>query len=135
MIAEMNERFEQGIRLFNLGKFFEAHELWEDNWKAAEGPARLFFQGIIQAAVALLHAQRGNYAGAVSVYLKSRGNLAQIPAIWMAIDLDQFRSDLTRYFEAIQGNLDGQRERPKPSRSNQIGLTLPTIQRWPSYPY
>ena len=29
------ERFELGIQSFNQGNFFEAHELWEEDWKVA----------------------------------------------------------------------------------------------------
>jgi uncharacterized protein len=136
MTPEVEEGFEKGIRSFNQGNFFEAHELWEENWKAAEGEARLFFQGIIQAAVALLHAQRGNYTGAISVYFKSRQNLAQIPPIWMGIDLEQFRSDLTRYFAAIQTAFDSERNHCEPGSSQQEAYAQrpPTIGRRPPRP-
>jgi predicted metal-dependent hydrolase len=131
---EIKERFEKGIRSFNQGDFFEAHELWEENWKLAEGKARLFFQGIIQAAVALLHAQRGNYAGALSVYFKSRQNLAQTPPIWMGIDMEQLRFDLMRYFAAIQTAFGSQRGDCEPGNNERAadGQRPPTInQRLP----
>src|SRR6516162_9631074 len=92
--------FAVGVRLFNQGNFFEAHELWEHKWKKAEGEDKTFYQGLIQAAVALCHVQRGNYAGAISVYLKSWPKLARFPAVWMGIELEQFRRELRRYFDA-----------------------------------
>lgn len=136
MTVEAYNRFAEGIRCFNEGKFFEAHELWEENWKAAKGTARLFFQGIIQAAVALLHAQRGNYAGAISVYFKSRRNLLQIPAIWMHVDLEQFRTDLTRYFVAIETAFDCQVEQRSAGSAAQVAYNRPppTIRCRPSRP-
>jgi len=52
--------YQQGIDLFNEGRFFECHEAWEEIWKRSDGEVKLFYQGLIQAAVAILHAQRGN---------------------------------------------------------------------------
>lgn len=136
MTPEIDDSFARGIRSFNQGNFFEAHELWEESWKAADGTTRLFFQGIIQAAVALLHAERGNYAGAISVYLKSRQNLAQISAIWMGIDVAQFRSDLARYFAALQTVFDGQYKHCEAGSSHPAACAQrpPTITRRPSCP-
>ena len=30
-----------GVRLFDAGLFFEAHEVWEDVWRVETGPTRL----------------------------------------------------------------------------------------------
>jgi uncharacterized protein len=102
---ENETRFAEGIRLFNQQNFFEAHEVWEEEWKTAEGDSRIFYQGIIQAAVALAHVQRGNHAGGISVYLKSRPKLERFPDEWMGIELGQFRSGLMRYFAALQASV------------------------------
>jgi len=102
MNSSDNHRFAQGIRLFNQGNFFEAHEVWEEIWKETEGEEKIFYQGLIQAAAALAHAQRGNCHGAVSVYLKSRPKLERFPGVWMGIDLQQFRSRLSQYFDKLQ---------------------------------
>ena len=46
--------FVRGARLFDRGAFFEAHEAWEDPWRAeTDETARRFFQGLIQVAAAL----------------------------------------------------------------------------------
>jgi predicted metal-dependent hydrolase len=100
-----------GVQLFNQGHFFEAHEAWEKAWKRSDGDERTFYQGIIQAAAALLHVQRRNYAGAMSVYGKSRRNLDKLPARWVGIELAQFRADLIAYFAALRTPLDEQGDR------------------------
>ena len=46
-MAGIDACFVRGVRLFNQGNFFEAHELWEDKWKKAEGEEKIFYQGII----------------------------------------------------------------------------------------
>jgi predicted metal-dependent hydrolase len=46
-------RYLAGVVLFNRGDFFEAHEAWEDVWVDCAGEERVFYQGLIQAAVGL----------------------------------------------------------------------------------
>ena len=55
--------FHEGIRLFNEGDWFEAHEIWEDIWHVASGPRKKFYQGLIQCAVTIEHVRRGNPRG------------------------------------------------------------------------
>jgi predicted metal-dependent hydrolase len=92
------EFFEQGIDLFNQGKFFECHEAWEEVWKRSEGDAKLFYQGIIQAAVAILHAQRGNLTGAASLYSKASAKLDHLPSEHMGMALGDLRDALKEFF-------------------------------------
>jgi len=93
------ELYEEGIRLFNGGRFFECHEAWEEVWKRSRGGEKLFYQGLIQAAVAILHAQRGNRAGARRLYEKARAKLDPLPAAHMGIALGMLREDLKSFFK------------------------------------
>ena len=86
--------FEEGIDLFNAGKFFECHEAWEQVWNRSAGEEKLFYQGIIQAAVAILHAQRGNLSGAASLYSKASAKLDHLPPEHMGIALGELRDAL-----------------------------------------
>jgi len=54
--------------LFNAGQYWLAHEALETVWRSIikEDEARVF-QGLIQAAAALLHRGRGNRHGVVAV--------------------------------------------------------------------
>ena len=52
--SEERERFfRQGIDLFNQGRFFDAHEAWEEIWRSTTPEPRDLFQGLIQIAAAL----------------------------------------------------------------------------------
>ena len=92
------EFFEDGIDLFNQGKFFECHEAWEEVWKRSDGDAKLFYQGIIQVAVAILHAQRGNLTGAASLYSKASAKLDHLPSEHTGIKLGELRDVLKEFF-------------------------------------
>ena len=83
----MDEAYREGIRLFNAGEFWHAHEQWEACWLRAGEPDATFYKGIIQAAAALVHWQRGNPRGLHRNWEKSRPKLASLPPLMHAIDL------------------------------------------------
>ncbi len=70
------DHFAAGVALFNAAQFWHAHEAWEDGWKSSADPGlRLFYKGIIQAAAALVHWQRGNPRGLHRNWDKARPKL------------------------------------------------------------
>ena len=95
--------YEQGIDLFNEGRFFECHEAWEEIWKRSDGEVKLFYQGLIQAAVAILHAQRGNLEGASSLYEKASAKLDTIPHEHMGLAIGELRIELNQFIEIATG--------------------------------
>ena len=98
--AADSDWFERGLDLFNRGQFFECHEAWEEVWKRSDGDEKLFYQGLIQAAVAILHAQRGNLQGARSILEKSLAKLDAMPAEHMGIALGELRDGVRQFVEA-----------------------------------
>jgi uncharacterized protein len=75
--------------------------VWEEIWKRSSGSDKLFYQGMIQAAVAILHAQRGNRDGARSLYGKASEKLDPMDPGRMGIALDEFRGALASFFAPI----------------------------------
>ncbi len=94
----MHDQFLLGVRLFNEGRFFEAHEVWETLWQAAAGDSRTLYQGLIQAAAALHHAARGNHAGARSLWNKAEVKLELSPAEYEGAAIGQLLAELKFYF-------------------------------------
>ena len=111
--------YEEGIDLFNAGRFFECHEAWEEIWKRSDGEVKLFYQGLIQAAVAILHAQRGNLEGARSLHEKAREKLDAIPGEHMGIALGEMRVALAKFID-LALRADGGPLAPPP-RLRRIG--------------
>ncbi len=63
-------------KLWENGEFFEAHEVLEDAWRRETDASRkLFFQGLIHCAVAIVHAERKNPLGARLQYAKAKDKL------------------------------------------------------------
>ena len=61
---QAEDLFRKGVALFNGVRYWHAHEVWEDLWRAAADEDRDFYQGLIQVAAGLLHLQRRNARGA-----------------------------------------------------------------------
>jgi predicted metal-dependent hydrolase len=85
-----DERYLRGIDHFNRREFFEAHEVWEDLWIETNDDRKAFYHGLIQAAVALHHALRGNAGGARSLYARMRNNLDMFRPDAEGLDVDSF---------------------------------------------
>ncbi|GBC77917.1 hypothetical protein HRbin08_01402 [bacterium HR08] len=89
----------QAIALFNAGEYFAAHEALESLWRRAVGTERLFYQGLIQAAVALHHFRRGNLRGARRLVERALARLADVPTPFRGLNVADFAEQLRRFFE------------------------------------
>jgi hypothetical protein len=104
--ADYDQRYLQGIEYFNDCEFFEAHEVWEDLWTDFEGELRRFYQGLIQAAVALHHFGNGNTRGARKLNESCRKYLDPFRPWREGLDLDRFLTDMDRCFAAVVASAD-----------------------------
>jgi predicted metal-dependent hydrolase len=78
------ERF---IARFDRGEFWLAHEELEALWLVDRQPA---LKGLIHLAAASLHAERGNWSGAVRKIHSSRSLLAERASL-LGLDLERVR--------------------------------------------
>jgi predicted metal-dependent hydrolase len=86
----------QGIAEFNQREFFECHETIEAVWMAEPRPIRLLYQGILQIGVALYHAQRRNWRGAMKTLARAIPKLAYFEPACMGIDVRGLLADAQR---------------------------------------
>ncbi|CAG0951108.1 hypothetical protein ANRL2_00092 [Anaerolineae bacterium] len=93
----------EGMKLFNEGKFFEAHEELETAWKHETGTVRELYRGILQIAVTYLHITRRNYDGAVKVYGRSLKWLKDWPDVCRGIQVKKFRDDAKLAMNELEG--------------------------------
>jgi predicted metal-dependent hydrolase len=92
----------EGIRLFNAGEFFEAHEELETAWRAESGSIRSLYQGILQVAVSYLHITRDNYDGAIKVYGRADKWLRAYPDSCRGVDVAQLKRDAEAVFTEVE---------------------------------
>ena len=88
----------EGIRFFNECDFFEAHEVWEELWQDEEGESKKYYQGLIQAAVALHHFGNENIRGARKLNVSCRKYLDPYRPSYLGLDLDKFLAQLDQCF-------------------------------------
>lgn len=87
----------EGVRLFNEGAFWHAHEQWETCWLVVQEPDTTFYQGLIQTAAALVHWQRGNLRGLQRNWFKGRPKLVALPSPMHQLDLHMLISTMDRF--------------------------------------
>lgn len=93
---------EEGIRLFQRGEYFMAHETLEEHWIEAPEQDRDFYQGLIHLAVAFHHDQRGNPRGARSQFRKAAARLSSYPDVHEGVDLAGIRRFLAEADERLE---------------------------------
>ncbi len=86
----------RGLQLFNAGRWWEAHEALEQVWRRAPQAERSHWQGLIQAAAALLHQERGNAHGVEAVGGAAVRKLAVPAPAGFPIETRDFAEGLAR---------------------------------------
>src|SRR5262245_54280023 len=104
MSEEYPAQYLEGLRLFNAEDFFESHEVLEELWSETQDERKKFYQGLIQAAVALLHFGNGNLGGAKKVYLSCRRYLEPYAPDFEGVDVTRFLSELQFCFQELLDN-------------------------------
>lgn len=107
MSDDYPEKYLEGLRLFNEEEFFECHDVLEELWSEVIGEDKRFYQGLIQASVALFHFGNENFGGARKLYESARKNLDGYPAYHQGIDLQQFLTDFQFCFQELLDFKDG----------------------------
>jgi predicted metal-dependent hydrolase len=92
--------FDEGVRRFNAGLFWHAHESWEAAWlPMGDGPeddAEIFIRALIQVASGIHLKRKGRHSGARSHFSKAGEKLDVVPDVFMGIDVVALRV-FTRY--------------------------------------
>jgi uncharacterized protein len=100
---------ERGRGLFNAGRFFEAHEIWEEAWLGEEGDIRVLLQGLIQIAAALLKASRAERPGGCAQLLDAGlAKLEPAEGDLAGLDLMAFRRSVEDFRTGAAAWLSGQ---------------------------
>lgn len=103
--GERARLFREGIDLFNRGRFFAAHEAWEEIWRSTTPEPKGLFQGLIQVAAALhQHLDLKRTQGPRRTLAKARRNLQPFAPAALGIDIGDLLAQV--------GGWEGWLERP-----------------------
>ena len=104
---------QQGLKLFNQGKFFACHEVIEDAWIEEKESIRVMYQGILQISVACFHVKNKNWRGAIKVLERGVPKTGRFAPSCMGIniaklldDAETVRRELIRLGPDWQGEFD-----------------------------
>ncbi len=106
--SRLPEQVQRGIELIHRGEYFEAHEVLEAAWRAEPGPIRELYRGLLQAAVAAYHLERGNWRGAWKVAGRALRHLAPWPEVVLGIDVAALRRDVAALRTLAQRAMEGE---------------------------
>lgn len=109
---------ERGRALFNAGRYFEAHEAWEEVWLEERTEARTFLQGLIQIAAAFHKAfVQGQPGGCVRLLEAGLSKLeGDSPSVFA----------MKEFVERVQGSLEAAR---RWQRGEVAGLDSSSVPR------
>lgn len=88
------EALREGVRLFNAGAHWEAHERWEAAWRQETGEPRQLLHGLILAAAGWVQRGRGRELGARTLFTRALGRLQAVGAHAGGLDVGQLRAEL-----------------------------------------
>lgn len=85
-----------GLALARAGRYFEAHEAFEDAWRAAAPDERDFFQGLVHVVVAWYQDARGNETGCGRQLEKAARRLAVYAPRHRGVDVASLLAQVER---------------------------------------
>ncbi len=77
MTGARDELLARGRALFDAGRYFDAHDAWEEVWREEAGSDRTALQGLIQVAAGLHKASLGEARGCVRLLEAGLSRLAE----------------------------------------------------------
>jgi uncharacterized protein len=92
----------EGLRLYDAGEFFTAHEAWESVWLTSPEPEKTFLQGLIQVTAAFHHLQRNNPLGTTLLLQAALRRLDRYPESFGGISVGVLRGDIRERLRKLE---------------------------------
>ena len=94
--SEPPAKLGQAIREFNRAQYWRCHETLEELWLLEGYPLRLFYHGLIKAAVGLLHLERHNLHGGTAKLCDAQYALTPFSPRFMGVEIGNLLSDISK---------------------------------------
>lgn len=98
------DKVQLGLKTFNEGKFFEAHEILEDVWRHERGPPKNFYRGLINLGVGYAHWRKGKAKAATSVLTAARELLEPYAPAYDGVEVTPLLKQIERTIGAIMSS-------------------------------
>ncbi len=115
----MDSRLQEGIGLFNTGRYFECHESLEKLYQQSEEEHKPFLEGLVQLAAACrLHADFGEVQGPVRMIRQAIIRLENYQPHYLGIQVQTLIGALEKWADGIES--DGAGASPSQWKPPQI---------------
>ncbi len=91
----------EGIKLFNQGEYWLAHEALENAWLEEAGIIRGLYKGILQVGVMYLQIERKNFRGAMKMHKRAMVWLTPWPKRCRGVEIGKLREDVDIVYQAV----------------------------------
>lgn len=110
-------QFEDGMKNFNTGYYWEAHEIWEDLWREQDAEAKEFAQSFVQLASGYSFLKLCKLGSAKYLFEKSLEKLRQFEYLECGVEITPIVYQLERAVSVLEGlpangNINGRLEKP-----------------------
>ncbi len=93
----------RGVRLFNLGRYMAAHEIWETAWRDATDEDRPFLEALVQLAAGLhLRTKRAGTRGAEHLLSQALATLEDFRPARRARDVERLLAEFGGYVDWVR---------------------------------
>ena len=94
--------FIKGKKEFLNGRYYDAHETWEDLWSDYYLKDRKFVQGLIQLSVSFVHLKNNNMIGAKSLLKKSKAKFSDFEGVHRSISMNKLKNEMNKVEKVYQ---------------------------------
>ena len=94
--SSVDASYKRGLELARAGRFFEAHEAFEDAWRRCGETERDFFQGLVHVVVSAYQGVRGRPVAQERQRVKALRRLAAYAPAYRGVDVAALLGALER---------------------------------------
>lgn len=101
----------EGLRRYDAGEFFAAHEAWESVWLRSREAAKTFLQGLIQVAAVFHHLEHHNPLGTALLPRRALRRIERYPAHFGGISGTLLCDDIRERLQALEAGVGSDAKR------------------------
>lgn len=113
----------EGLKHFNDGDHFAAHDVWEDAWHQVRHRRReQYYRAIIKGAVCLVLLRQGRAVGTRQVFVDCVNEFQGLPDVFMGLDIPRHIDNLRYAIGPAIEDLEARSVQVDPSRFFEMKL-------------
>jgi len=101
----MDARLQEGIGLFNEGRFFESHEVWESLYLETDAKHRPFLEGLVQLAAALrLYSDFAEFQGPVRMIYQALIRFEAYQPVYLGVKVQELSVAMEAWAKELESS-------------------------------